>query len=103
VTSAARRSKVPPLKAVSDRADETAHVGTAAPGRPGRAALGRLAPATAAVLFDGKKYETRIYFRENLKSGKNISARPLSRNTAPPRSCAGKRVHVDQANNLVVN
>jgi N-methylhydantoinase A len=96
--------KSPPLKAVSDRADETAHVGTAAPGRPGRAALGRLAPATAAVLFDGKKYETRIYFRENLKSGKKyfgpaIVTEYSATTVVPP----GKRVHVDQANNLVVN
>jgi N-methylhydantoinase A len=96
--------KSPPLKAISDRADETAHVGTAAPGRPGRAALGRLAPATAAVLFDGKKYETRIYFRENLKSGKKyfgpaIVTEYSATTVVPP----GKRVHVDQANNLVVN
>ena len=56
--------KSPPLKAA------TAHVGTAAPGRPGRAKLGSPFTPKAPVLFDGKKLSTAIYSREALTPGK---------------------------------
>jgi N-methylhydantoinase A len=55
------------------------------------------------VLFDGKKYETRIYSRESLKPGKKYSGPAIiteysATTVIPP----GKRFHVDAATNLIV-
>jgi N-methylhydantoinase A len=79
------------------------HVGTAAPGRPGRATLGRLSPLKAPVLFDGKKQETTIHSRNTLQSGKHYTGPAIiteysATTVIPP----GKHFHVDRANNLIV-
>jgi N-methylhydantoinase A len=50
-----------------------ANVGTAAPGRPSGAKLGRLSPPEAQVLFNGKKLKTKIYSRDQLTPGKKYS------------------------------
>jgi N-methylhydantoinase A len=95
--------KSPPLQASSDWDDETAHVGTATPGRPGRSEPGRLSPAKAPVLFDGKKVATAIYFREALTPGKKYSGPAIiteysATTVVPP----GKHFHLDSASNLIV-
>jgi N-methylhydantoinase A len=87
------------------------HVGKAAleslPGAesrgPRRAKLGSSSAPKSAVLFDGKKYETRIYSRESLKPGKKYSGPAIiteysATTVIPP----GKRFHVDAATNLIV-
>jgi N-methylhydantoinase A len=51
----------------------TTHVGTAAPSRPGRAALGSASPNRAPVFFGGKKLTAAIYARESLKIGRKYS------------------------------
>ena len=79
------------------------HVGTAAPGRPSRARLGRLSTPKAAVLFDGKKHETKIHSRDALTPGKKYSGPAIiteysATTVVPP----GKMFHVDGAKNLLV-
>jgi N-methylhydantoinase A len=79
------------------------HVGTAAPGRPGRAKLGSMCSPPSAVLFDGKKLPTKIYARDDLRPGKKYSGPAIiteySATTAIP---PGKRFHLDRALNLIV-
>ena len=89
--------KSPPLKAA------TAHVGTAAPGRPGRAKLGSPFTPKAPVLFDGKKLSTAIYSREALTPGKKYQGPAIiteysATTVIPP----GKAFHLDAASNLIV-
>jgi N-methylhydantoinase A len=82
----------------------TAHVGTAAPGRPGRAKLGRLSPPEVPVLFDGKKHKAKIYSRDELQSERNYRGPAIiteySATTVIPPS---KSFHLDRASNLIVN
>ncbi len=80
------------------------HVGTAAFGRPGRAALGRLSSLKAPVLFEGKKQETTIYSREDLYSGRPYSGPAIiteysATTVIPP----GKHFRIDRAKNLIVS
>jgi N-methylhydantoinase A len=89
----------------------TALVGTAAPsassgqalGRPGRATLGRLSSPKAPVLFDGKKLDTKIFTRDDLRPGKKYSGPAIiteysATTVIPP----GKHFHLDGASNLIV-
>jgi N-methylhydantoinase A len=78
----------------------TAHVGTAAFGRP---KLGKLHPPKVPVLFDGKKLATGIFSREGLQPGRRYSGPAIiteysATTVIPP----GKRFHVDPASNLIV-
>jgi N-methylhydantoinase A len=79
------------------------HVGTAAPGRPGRAKLDSLASPKAPVLFDGKKLKTAVYSRDALKLGKKYSGPAIiteySATTVIPLK---SRFHLDSAANLIV-
>jgi N-methylhydantoinase A len=79
------------------------HVGTAAPGRPGRAKLDSLAAPKAPVLFDGKKLKTAVYSRDALKLGKKYSGPAIiteySATTVIPLK---SRFHLDSAANLIV-
>ncbi|MGD0567979.1 MAG: hydantoinase/oxoprolinase family protein [Candidatus Sulfotelmatobacter sp.] len=82
---------------------KTAHVGTAALGRPGRAKLGGLSTPKAPVLFDGKKLATAIYSREELRPGKPyygpaIVTEYSATTVIPPN----KHFHLDPASNLIV-
>jgi N-methylhydantoinase A len=82
----------------------TGHVVTAAPGRPGRAKLGRLSPPEVPVLFDGKKLPTKLYSRDQLHPGRKYSGAAIvteySATTAiPPR----KRFYLDRAGNLTIS
>ena len=79
-------------------------VGTAAPGRPGRATLGTLSSLKAPVLFAGKKQKTTIYSRDALQPGKLHSGPAIiteysATTVIPP----GKHFHLDKARNLVVS
>jgi N-methylhydantoinase A len=89
--------KSPPLNAT------TAHVGTGAFARPGRAKLGSLSTPKAPVLFDGKKLSTAIYSRESLQPGKTYPSPAIiteySATTVVPPN---KRFHLDPAGNLIV-
>ncbi|MFZ1010557.1 MAG: hydantoinase/oxoprolinase family protein [Candidatus Sulfotelmatobacter sp.] len=81
----------------------TAHVGTAALGRPGRAKLGLPSALKAPVAFDSKKLATAIYSREALVPGKiyhgpAIITEYSATTLIPP----GKRFHLDPASNLIV-
>jgi len=80
-----------------------AHVGTAAPGRPSRAKLGRLSPPKVPVLFEDKKRETKLYSRGDLHPARKYEGPAIiteySATTAVP---PGKKFHLDEANNLIV-
>jgi N-methylhydantoinase A len=100
--------KSPPLKATTAHVEKigeagTAHVGTAALGRPGRAKLGSLFAPNAPVFFDGKKLATAIYSRDALNPGTTYSGPAIvteysATTVIPP----GKRFHLDRAGNLVI-
>ncbi len=79
-------------------------VGTGALARPGRAKLGSPSPPKAPVVFDGKKLTTKIYSRDQLQPGRKCPGPAIiteySATTAIP---PGKRFHLDQAANLIVN
>jgi len=81
-----------------------AHVGTAAPGRPSRAKLGRVSPPRVPVFFDSKKLPTPIYSRDEVCPGKKYSGPAIiteysATTVIPP----GSRFHIDRATNLIVN
>jgi N-methylhydantoinase A len=91
------------LGATKANADETAHVGTAAPGRPSRAKLGSPSVPRTQVLFDGKKLNTAIYSRETLQPGKKYSGPAIvTEYSATAVVPAGTRFHLDPASNLIV-
>jgi N-methylhydantoinase A len=82
----------------------TAHVGADAFVRPSRAKLGRISPPEVPVLFEGKKLKTKIYAREELALGKiypgpAIITEYSATTVIPP----GKRFHLDDAANMIVN
>jgi len=78
-------------------------VGTDALVRPGRAKLGRLSPPKAPVLFEGKKQETRIYSRDDLRPGKTYSGPGiLTEYSATTVILPGTRFRLDRAANLVI-
>jgi N-methylhydantoinase A len=79
------------------------HVGTAGPGRPGRAKLGRLSAPQNPVFFDGKNLLTKIEARSELRTGKTYRGPAIiteysATTVIPP----GKKFHIDKVNNLVV-
>jgi N-methylhydantoinase A len=70
---------------------------------PGRATLGSLSALIAAVLFNGKKLETKIYSRDSLRPGKKyfgpaIITEYSATTVIPP----GKRFHLDRPGNLII-
>jgi N-methylhydantoinase A len=82
---------------------KTAHVGTAAFGRRGRAKLGSISSLKAPVQFEGKKLETTIYSRDELNLGKSYPGPAIiteysATTVIPP----GKRFHIDKAHNLII-
>jgi N-methylhydantoinase A len=91
------------VKSTSAHAGKIAHVGTAAPGRPGRAKLVSPSTLKAPVLFESKKLSTAIYSRESLQPGKTHSGPAIiteysATTVIPPH----KRFHLDLAGNLIV-
>jgi len=79
------------------------HVGTAAPGRPSRATLGKPSTPKAPVLFDGKKLATAIYSRESLEPGGTCSGPAIiTEYSATTVVSPGKHFHLDLAGNLVI-
>ncbi len=92
------------LKSSTADAGKTAHVGTGAFARPGRATLGRLSSPKVPVLFEGKKQETRIHSRDALRPGQHYPGPAIiteySATTVIPPT---KHFHLDQANNLIVS
>jgi N-methylhydantoinase A len=79
------------------------HVGTAALGRPSRAKLERLSSSSTPVLFDGKKLETKIYSRDDLKPGKKyLGPAIITEYSATTVIPPGKHFHLDRASNLIV-
>ena len=79
------------------------HVGTAAPGRPSRATLGKPSTPKAPVLFDGKKLATAIYSRESLEPGGTCSGPAIiTECSATTVVSPGKHFHLDLAGNLVI-
>ncbi len=81
----------------------TGSVGTGTPARPGRATLGRPSPPKVPVLFGGKKLETQIHSRDDLRSGKKYSGPAViteysATTVIPP----GNRFHLDRVANLVI-
>jgi N-methylhydantoinase A len=82
----------------------TAHVGTGALARPGRAKLGRPSALEATVLFEGKKLPTKIYSRDTLRPGQKYPGPAIlteysATTVIPSRS----RFHLDRAANLVIS
>jgi N-methylhydantoinase A len=80
------------------------HVGTSTLGRPGGAKLGGPSFLNAPVQFDGKKQETKIYSRDDLRPAHNYSGPAIiteysATTVIPP----GKRFHLDRAASLIVN
>src|ERR1039458_3223888 len=79
------------------------HVGTPALGRPSRAKLERLSSSSTPVLFDGKKLETKIYSRDDLKPGKKyLGPAIITEYSATTVIPPGKHFHLDRASNLIV-
>ncbi len=79
------------------------HVGMDALARPGRAKLGRISSPPVPVVFDGKKLPTKLYARDELRSGQKYSGPAiLTEYSATTVIPPGKRFHLDSANNLVV-
>jgi N-methylhydantoinase A len=81
----------------------TADVGTGTPARSGRARLGRVSSAEAAVLFDAKKLKTKIYSRDQLRPSQEYSGPAIiteygATTVIPP----GTRFQADRAGNLIV-
>jgi N-methylhydantoinase A len=79
------------------------HVGTAAPGRPGRAKRGGISSPPSQVQFDGKKLPTKLYSREDIQAGKKYSGPAIiteysATTVIPP----GKRFHLNLAAHLIV-
>ena len=102
VTLRLRATVKSPTLELSRRA-KTAHVGTAALGRPGRAKPGSLSLLKATVLFDGKKLSTSIHSRDNLTPGRTYRGPAIvteysATTVIPP----GKRFRLDRASNLIV-
>jgi N-methylhydantoinase A len=94
------RAKLPTDKTHLGKTD---HVGTAAPGRPGRAKLGSLSTLKAPVLFEGKKLATAIHSRDALRPGKTYHGPAIvteysATTVIPPNRC----FHLDPASNLIV-
>ena len=90
------------LQTESSRAGKV-RVGTAAPGRPGRAKLGGISGPRSEVQFDEKSYSTKIYHRDDLRPGRNYPGPAIiteysATTVIPP----GKRFHLDRAANLIV-
>ena len=82
----------------------TSHVGADAFVRPSRAKLGRFSSPSTPVLFDGKKLESKIYSRDELRPGKKYPGPAIiteysATTVIPP----GKSFHLDRAFNLIVN
>jgi N-methylhydantoinase A len=82
---------------------KTAHVETAALGRPDRATLGSFSTPEVRVLFGGKKLKTKIYSRDTLHPGKKYSGPAIiteysATTVIPP----GKRFHLDHPGNLII-
>jgi N-methylhydantoinase A len=80
------------------------HVGTGTLARPGRAKLGGPSPLTTPVQFEGKKLETKIYSRDDLRPGHKYTGPAIiteysATTVIPP----GRRFYVDRASNLIVN
>ena len=95
--------KSPALTVTTDHAGEMDQVGTAAPGRPGRATLGSISPPRCPVFFDTKKFPTKIYSRDELQPGKKyygpaIITEYSATTVIPPR----KRFHLDSTGTLIV-
>ncbi len=85
------------------RTARTAHRGTGAPARPGRATLGRLSAPKASVRFEGKKLETEIYSRDELRPGKKYPGPAIiTEYSATAVIPPGKRFRLDHASNLIV-
>jgi N-methylhydantoinase A len=91
------------VKSPKIREEKNVHVGTAAPGRPGRAKLGSVSPPMVPVLFDGKKLPTKIYSREELQPGQiypgpAIVTEYSATTVVPP----GQHFNLDRAGNLII-
>ena len=79
------------------------HIGADAFIRPRGAKLGTPSSARSPVLFDGKKLATKIYSRDELRSGKRYPGPAIiteysATTVIPP----GKGFHLDRARNLIV-
>jgi len=82
----------------------TTHVGADAFVRSSRATLGRPSSLKAPVQFDGKKLETTIYSRDDLRPahkypGPTIITEYSATTVIPP----GKRFYLDRASNLIIS
>jgi len=78
-------------------------VGTGTLARPGRARLGSISPPRSAVLFDGKKFPTKIYSRDELHPGKTYPGPAIiTEYSATTVIAPGKRFHLDGTGNLVI-
>jgi N-methylhydantoinase A len=97
------RSAIKSLQARLAPCCTTAHVGTAAPGRPSRAKLGSALPNRAPVYFAGKKLAAAIYDRDTMKIGKKSSGPAIvteySATTVVP---VGRSLWLDKQGNLLI-
>ncbi len=81
----------------------TAHVGTAALGRPGRAKFGRPSNAEAQVQFEDKNQATKIHSRDELQRGKEyLGPAIITEYSATTVIPPGQHFHLDRAANLIV-
>jgi N-methylhydantoinase A len=92
------------LKSKNALKPKNVHVGTATLSRLGRPKGGKLSQREPQVLFDGKKFKTRIYGREKLMPGKKYAGPAIiaeySATAVIPPGC---RFHHDSSANLIVN
>ena len=92
------------LKSTTSVLRRVGHVGTAAPGRPGRAQLGKLPPLEAQVLFDGEKRKAKLYSREELiPQRKYVGPAVVTEYSATTVIPPGKSFHADKTKNLLIS
>ncbi len=95
--------KSPQSRITTAGVGKDACVGTGTLARPDRAKLGSISSPRTPVLFDGKRLPTKVYSREELRSGRKYSGPAIiteySATTVIPPS---KRFHVDHAGNLLI-
>jgi N-methylhydantoinase A len=95
--------KSPKLEITTAHVGKTDHVRTGTLARPGRATLGSPFTIKAPVLFNGKKFETKIYSRDALQPGKKYSGPAIiteysATTVIPP----GERFRLDRSRNLII-
>lgn len=103
-THAKREIELVTIRLRATMRSRTMPLGTAALGRSGQAKATAARPPEAAVFFEGKKVKTRVYSRDELRSGKTYHGPAIiTEYSATAVIPAGKRIRIDRAGNLIIS